>query len=43
MLLNLIFGADIDSSVHIGNKKQEILILGKSPTDSLGDTTFRWL
>ena len=41
--MNLIFGVDIDSLVDIDNKKQDILILDKVPTDSLGDTTLRWL
>ena len=27
------------SSVHIDNKKKDILILGKVPTDGLDDTT----
>ena len=39
--MNLIFGVDIDSLVDIDNKKQDILILDKIPTDSLGDTTLR--
>ena len=39
--MNLIFGVDIDSLVDIDNKKQDILILDKVPTDSLGDTTLR--
>ena len=29
----------MSSSVHIGNKKKHILILGKGPTDGLDDTT----
>ena len=28
----LIFGADMSSSVHIDNKKKDILVLGKGPT-----------
>ena len=34
-----IFGAGIRSPVHIDNKKKDILILGKGPTDGLHDTT----
>ena len=32
----IIFGIDMSSSVHIGNKKKDILILGKGPTQGLG-------
>ena len=28
----LIFGADMSSSIHIDNKKKDILVLGKGPT-----------
>ena len=28
----IIFGADMSSSVHVDNKKKDILILGKGPT-----------
>ena len=28
----IIFGADMSSSIHVDNKKKDILILGKSPT-----------
>ena len=28
----LIFGVDMSSSSHIGNKKKNILVLGKGPT-----------
>ena len=28
----IIFGADMSSSVHVDNKKKDILILGKDPT-----------
>ena len=35
----IMFGADMSSSVHIDNKKKDILILGKGPTDGLDDTT----
>ena len=31
----LIFGADMSSSLHIDNKKKDILILGKGPTQGL--------
>ena len=31
----LIFGADMSSSVHVNNKKKDILILGKGPTQGL--------
>ena len=33
----IIFGADINSSVHVDNKK-DILILGKGPTQGLEHT-----
>ena len=35
----IIFGVDVSSSVHIDNKGKDILILGKGPTQGLGDTT----
>ena len=35
----IIFGADMRSSVHIDNKKKEILILGEGTTQGLDDTT----
>ena len=35
----IITGGDMRSSVHIKNKKKDILILGKCPTDVLDDTT----
>ena len=35
----IIFGVDMSSSVHINNKRNYILILGKSPTQRLDDTT----
>ena len=35
----IIFGADMDSSVHIDNEKKYISIFGKSPTQGLYDTT----
>ena len=31
----LMFGADINSSTHIDNKKKDILVLGKRPTQGL--------
>ena len=34
----IIFGVDIRSSVHIGNKGIDILILSKGPTRRLDDT-----
>ena len=34
----IIFGDDMTSSVHIENKKKDILILGKAPTQGLDDT-----
>ena len=36
-----IFGADRSLSMHIDNKKKDILILGKGPTDGLDDTILR--
>ena len=38
-LLVIIFVAEMRSSVHIDNKKKNILILGKNATDGLDDTT----
>ena len=35
----IIFGADMSSSVHIDNKGEDILILGKGPTKRYDDTT----
>ena len=35
----IIFGFDISSSAHIYNRKKDILILDKSPTQWLDDTT----
>ena len=35
----IIFGIDMSSSVHIDNKKKDILILGIGPTQGLDDTT----
>ena len=34
-----IFVADMSSSMHIDNKNKDILILGRSSTDGLDDTT----
>ena len=34
----IIFGADISSSAHIGNKNKDFLILGEGPTEGLDDT-----
>ena len=35
----LILGADMSSSVHVDNKKKDVVILGKCPTQGLDDTT----
>ena len=35
----IIFGADMSSSVHIGNKNKDVLILGEGPTQGLDSTT----
>ena len=35
----IIFGADMNSSVHIDNKRKYILVLGEGPTQGLDDTT----
>ena len=35
----IIFGVDMSSSMHIDNKKIDISILGKGPTQGLDDTT----
>ena len=34
------FGADMSSSAHIHNRKKDILIFVKSPTQRLDNTTF---
>ena len=34
----LIFGADMSSSIHIDNKKKDILVLGRRPTQGLEST-----
>ena len=36
----IIFGVDNYFSVHTDNIKKDILILGKGPTDGLGDTIY---
>ena len=36
----IIFGVDMSSSVYIDNKRKDILILGKGPTQGLDGTTF---
>ena len=33
----IIFGADTSSSVHVGNRGKDILVLGKGPTQGLGE------
>ena len=35
----VIFGADMNLSVHVDNKKKDILILGEGSTQRLDDTT----
>ena len=35
----IIFWVDMSSSAHVDNKKKDILILGKVPTQGLDDTT----
>ena len=37
----IICGVDMSSSVHIDNKKKDISILGKNPTQRLDDTTLK--
>ena len=34
----IIFGADMNSSVHIENKNKDLLILSEGPTQGLDDT-----
>ena len=34
----LIFGADISSSIHVDNKKKDILVFGRGPTQGLEST-----
>ena len=33
----IIFGVDMNSSIHVDNKGKDILILGKGPTQGLGE------
>ena len=35
----ILFGVDMNSSVHVDNKKKDILILGEGPTQGSEDTT----
>ena len=35
----IIFGADMSLSVHVDNKRKDILLLGKGLTQGLNDTT----
>ena len=35
----IIFGVDMSTFVHVGNKGKDILILGEGPTQGLDDTT----
>ena len=35
----IIFGADMNSSIHIDNKGKDVLILGKVPTQRLGENS----
>ena len=39
MVLDLIFGDDLSTSMHIDNKGKYILIICKGPTQGLDDTT----
>ena len=34
----LIFGADMSTSIHVDNKKKDILVLGRGPTQGLEST-----
>ena len=34
----LIFGADVSTSIHVNNKKKDILVLGRGPTQGLEST-----
>ena len=38
---DIIFRADMNSSVHVDNKGKDILIPGEGPTQGLDDTTLR--
>ena len=35
----IIFGADMSSSVHVNNKKKDILVLGEGPSQGIDNTT----
>ena len=35
----IIFGADMSSSSHIDNKGKDILVLGRGPTQGLGENS----
>ena len=35
----IIFGLDMSSSVHVDNKKKDVLVLGEVPTQGLDDAT----
>ena len=35
----IVFGVDMSSSVHIDNKRKDILILGKGPAQALGENS----
>ena len=35
----IIFGAELNSSVHVDDKGKDILILGEAPSNGLDDTT----
>ena len=35
----IFFGVDMSSSVHVDNKKEDIVLLGEGPTQGLGNTT----
>ena len=37
----IIFGVDNSSSVHAGNRKNDVLILRKGPKNGVGDTTIK--
>ena len=37
----IIFGVDSSSSVHAGNRRNDVLILRKSPKNGVGDTTIK--
>ena len=35
----IVFGADMSSSIHIDNKGKDILVLGRGPTQELGENS----